>query len=93
MLLHYPTPRKHHIRGPYIYAEDGNVVEIPLRGGPVEVDEEVAHKIISKVGDIIKVFQPIEEDKPEDKPEGKKATGKRRSPRRKDVKSYVTKGS
>ena len=89
MLLHYPKPRKHHIRGPYIYAEDGNVVEIPLRGGPVEVEDEVAHKIISSVGDIIKVVQP----KVEPEPPEKKETGKRRSPRRKDVKSYVTKGS
>ena len=82
MLLVYEKPRKHHFRGPYVYCKDGHSVSIPLRGEPVKVPDDVAHKIMSEAGDIIK---------PVDGPETKKP-GKRRLKRTKDVKSYETKG-
>lgn len=52
MKLKYKAPRKATARGPYIHMYKGKAYRFDI-GASIEVADDVAHDILSKVGDII----------------------------------------
>lgn len=59
--LEYPKPRKGHIKGPFVYAQDGKSCRIDI-GSKVEVDDDLGRRILADFSDIIKISDPTSKD-------------------------------